>query len=180
MRKALLFGGWIVVVVLTTALTWQIVDAADAQVSDRPASPLNVAAPVFDPTIPPSTTPTTTTLPATATTVTVPESTTTTSPSTSTTSGSAPTTTAPATTTTTTGWSLKTVTTKGGTVVLRYRPGEVAVQATTPAPGFRGEIEEGGPPEIEVEFESDKLKVEVHAKWDGGDVNVEVSESAED
>ena len=67
MRTAVLFGGWLVVVILTTALTWQIVGAADAQVSERPASPLNVAAPAFSTQVTPSVTapepPATTTTP---------------------------------------------------------------------------------------------------------------------
>lgn len=182
MRKVTLLGAWVVVVVVTTALTWQIVGAADAQVGERPVSPLNVAAPAPDPDVQPSTTAassvdTSTTFPA----GTIPETPDTTAPSSTTTSGT-PT---PSVSTTTTteaaaGWSLKNVSTEGGVVVLKYRPGEVVLQTATPSPGFRAEVEDPGPPEVEVEFETDQVKIEVHAKWDGDDIRVEISESTED
>lgn len=65
-------------------------------------------------------------------------------------------------------------------MVLRYRPGEVTYQSATPAPGFQVEVDEHGPPEVEVEFESESRKVEVHAAWREGDLDVEVSHSEED
>lgn len=173
MRRLGLIGGWVVVALLTTALTWWIVGAADAQVGRSPISELNVAAPVFDSTVPttstsdptsPTSQPTTSVTASTATTV----------------SGSSSSTDATPSTTIDAAWSIETISTAGGVVVVRYRPGEVMVQATTPAPGFRGEIEKGGPPEVEVEFESDSLKIEIHAKWEDGDLDVKVSESAED
>lgn len=167
MRRLALMGGWLVVVVLTTALTWQIVGAADAQVSDRPASPLNVAAPAFTPT---------STTQATAISTTTLMSV----PTTGATSPTSVTTSSTSTTVAASEWSLKTVNTMGGSVVLKYRPGEVVLQATTPAPGYRAEVEKAGPPEVEVEFESENRKVAVHAKWDGGDLSVEVSESDHD
>jgi hypothetical protein len=70
-------------------------------------------------------------------------------------------------------------------VILWYALGEaelllVAYQTVTPAPGFQVEVGKQGPPEVEVEFESESLKIEVHAAWRDGDLDVEVSESSED
>ena len=72
------------------------------------------------------------------------------------------------------------VSTAGGQVVLKYRQAEVVYQTATPAPGFRVEIEKPGPPEVELEFESESLKIEIHAKWDSGELKVEISESDDD
>ena len=52
-------------------------------------------------------------------------------------------------------------------MLLRYRPGEVAYQSATPAPGFQVEVEKQGPPEVKVEFESESHKVDIEAAWDG-------------
>lgn len=176
-----LFGAWLLVLILTTTLTWQIVSAADDRVSDRPDTALNVAAPALVPD------PTSTTI-ETASTLTIPdpvpttvESPTTTVPS-STTTTSSPGTTAPPETTTTTSdpWSVKTVPTSGGTVVLKYRPGEVVLQTATPAAGFHADVEKPGPPTVEVDFESEERKVEVQAEWKDGGLDVDVSESDEE
>jgi len=40
-------------------------------------------------------------------------------------------------------------------------------------------VEKTGPPEVELEFESSHSKVEIHAKWDNGDIDIEISESEE-
>ncbi len=64
--------------------------------------------------------------------------------------------------------------------MVRYRPGEVVLQTATPAPGFNTEVDDAGPPEVAVEFESEEKKVEVSAKWLNGDLSVEVTESSHD
>lgn len=60
------------------------------------------------------------------------------------------------------------------------RPDEVVLQAASPAAGFRVEVEKAGPLEVEGEFESEDLKVEFRAKWDHGELDIEVKESEED
>lgn len=70
--------------------------------------------------------------------------------------------------------------TTGGSVVLKYRPGEVVLQTATPAAGFQAEVEDAGPPKVEVEFESESSKVSVHAKWADGELDVETDESTEE
>ncbi len=184
MRRFTLFAGWLIVVVLATTLTWQIVSAADDQVSERPIAPLNVAAPA----ITGGDTTTTTTLPESTTTI--PTSTTTTSPGSSTSSSAATTSTSSATSATSqaatpttaqpVAWSTRSVQTAGGTVILRYRPGEVSYQSATPAPGFKVDVEKPGPPEVKVEFESESKKIEIEASWSSGELDVHVSEGSDD
>lgn len=72
-------------------------------------------------------------------------------------------------------WQTRSVNTAGGTVNLRYRPGEVAYQSATPAPGFQVDVEKPGPPEVKVEFESESAKVAIEASWDGGDIRIDLS-----
>lgn len=174
-------GAWLVVVVLATTLTWQIVSAADDRVSDRPA-PLNLAAPVITSL---ETTTTSVVDPSGISSSTIPQGnpTNTTSATTST-SGSqlGPTTSSSVATPTSTAasWQTELVQTAGGAVTLRYRPGEVVYQSATPAPGFQVEVDHAGPPEVEVEFESESSKIEVHASWRDGALDVDISESGED
>jgi len=182
-RRLALVGGWLVVVFLTTAVTWQIVSAADNRVSERPSSPLNVAAPQLQPsggltttthqTVTSQTTPPPT---PSSTSTTVAGATTTTAESTPTTTSALATT----TTSTVVEWMVKTTSTSGGTVVVKYRPDEVVLQGASPAAGFHVEVDEAGPPDVEVEFESETLKVEIRARWDHGELRIEVSESGDD
>ncbi len=180
MRRLALIGGWLVVVILTTALTWQIVSAADNRVSERPSSPLNVAAPQLQASGDPTTTTIQTAITQTTLTTTPSSTSTTVAGATTTTSGRSPTSTsAPAVTTTSTAveWLVKTTSTIGGTVVVKYRPDEVVFQAASPGAGFHVEVDKAGPPEVEVEFESETLKVRFRAKWDDGQLEIDVSES---
>lgn len=175
MRRWTLLGGWLVVLVLATTLTWQIVSAADDRVSERPIAPLNVAAPVI-----------TTLLGATSTTTpgetvtSASGSTSTSPPPVSTTATDQTVTTSSTPTTTETAWQTRSVQTTGGVVLLRYRPGEVAYQSATPAPGFKVEVEKKGPPEVKLEFESESKKVEIEASWGDGQLKVNVSAEGED
>ena len=156
---------WVVVAAAATTLTWQIVSAADDQVSDRPAAALNLA-----------TQPSTTAASGTnaSSTAVVTSSTTQGSSSTSQVAASS------STTSTTSDWNVRTVNTGGGTVVLSYRPDEVVLQSASPKPGFAAEIKKSGPPEVEVEFESESAKYEVKAKWSGGQLSVESEQDGGD
>ena len=172
MRRLTLTGVWLFALLLTITVTWQIVSAADDQVSERPIAPMNVAAPVI------------TDLQTTTTSTTPPPSTTTSAQGAAATTPSLDTTTDSTSSSTPTtaeaAWQPRSVQTVGGTVLLRYRPGEVAYQSATPAPGYQVEVEKQGPPEVKVEFESQSHKVEIEAAWDGGDLKVSVSEEDED
>ena len=59
-------------------------------------------------------------------------------------------------------------------MVLSYRPGEVVLQTAAPGPGFAADIKKSGPPEVDVEFESESAKYRVEAKWDDGDLGIEI------
>jgi len=71
---------------------------------------------------------------------------------------------------------VRSVTTDGGTVVVRYRPDQVELQAATPAPGFDVELKDSGPQRVRVEFESEEADVRVEAEWKNGDLDVTVSD----
>jgi len=166
-----LAGVWLLALLLATTVTWQIVSAADDQVSERPIAPMNVAAPVL------TGLQTTTTSTSTPSTTISAQGATSTTPSSDTTADSDN---PPAPTTAEGAWQTRSVQTVGGTVLLRYRPEEVAYQSAIPAPGYQVEVEKQGPPQVKVEFESQSQKVEIEAAWDGGDLKVSVSEGDED
>ena len=162
---------WVVVVAATTLLAWQIVSLADSQVSATPMELL---------------TPTTTTIPgASIPGASIPGPSTSSSPSPSSTSSSAPTTSvgsAPTTSSTsapdpgTAEWSVRTVTSTGGTVIVRHRSGQVELQAATPLPGYVMEIDDTGPDRVRVEFENDIDDVGVEIRWVKGALDVEISD----
>jgi hypothetical protein len=62
-------------------------------------------------------------------------------------------------------------------VVVSYRPEEVVLDAATPAPGFSVEIDKPGPPDVDVEFDSEDLRVRVRVEWDDKLV-VEIDENS--
>lgn len=148
-------AGWVAALVAATVLAWQIVGLADSQVGD--ATPEAVA---------PTPTSTTTTV-ADSTTSTGASATTAPSSTTPTTGASTPTTESAA-------WSVRTINSSGGVVVIRYRPQEVDLQAATPASGFGVEIDDPGPSRVRVEFENDDDRVRVEARWENGQLVVEV------
>jgi hypothetical protein len=59
-------------------------------------------------------------------------------------------------------------------VVVSYRPEEVLLGSASPAAGFAAEIKKAGPPEVDVEFESESAKYRVRATWANGDLAVEI------
>lgn len=170
MSKWSIAGAWVLVAALATTLTWQIVSAADAQVSDRPA--LQVAAPLVGST--------STTLAAGSTSVGAPSTTTGTSPDPSTSSGQGGASTTSAPPTTDAAWASQTIETGGGVVVVRYRNGEVVLGSASPAAGFAAEIQKDGPTEVEVEFESESADYRVRAQWSDGALSVETGSEDED
>jgi hypothetical protein len=155
-------AAWVAALVLATVLTWQIVGLADSQVGDVPvaaAPTLPVASSTSNATA--TSPPPDSTSPTTATTTTA-----TTSPST-------PTSTLPSTEAAT-EWSVRTVNSTGGTVVVRHRPGEVELQAATPASGFSVEIDDSGPTRVRVEFEADDADIRVEVRWRDGELEISI------
>ena len=58
-------------------------------------------------------------------------------------------------------------------MVVSYRPDEVVLSSAAPAAGFSAEIKKEGPPEVDVEFESESANYRVRAKWESGDLSVQ-------
>jgi hypothetical protein len=168
-------AAWVVALIVTTVLTWSIVGLADSQVGERLAA---VAPPSSTSSL--RETSTTTSLSSTTTTVLSPTSSTAVgSTSTSSATGSsAPTSTTSSTTTIAESeWSLQTVNSLGGTVVVRYQPDEVELQAATPAPGFAVEVDDQGPPRVRVEFDGDEVEVRVEVRWENGSLDIDIDEN---
>ena len=166
MSKWSLVGAWFVVALIASTLTWQIVSAAAAQVSDRPVA-LQVDAPIIAGEV-------------TSTGSTVAASSTTGGSLSSSSSASTPTSTSDSPSATETAWKVETIETGGGTVVVSYRQGEVVLQSAAPKPGFAAELKKSGPPDVEVEFESDSAKHEVKAEWSDGQLAVEIDQDTDD
>lgn len=113
-------------------------------------------------------------------------STTTTSGTTTTTVTSTPITTpttVPTSTTTTTvphGLSIATYTLIGGQVTISTLEPDVGLVAAVPAAGFSAEIEESGPGEVKVEFESSGHKSSFRARWEDSELDIKIKEESED
>ncbi len=58
-------------------------------------------------------------------------------------------------------------------MVVRYRPEEVVLSSASPAAGFSADINKQGPPDVDVEFESESAKYRVRARWADGGLAVE-------
>ena len=58
-------------------------------------------------------------------------------------------------------------------MVVNYRPDEVVLSSASPAGGFSADIKKQGPPDVDVEFESESTKYRVRARWVEGDLAVE-------
>ena len=167
-------AAWVAALVVTTVLTWQIVGLADSQVGETPEA----IAPPFATSSTVESIMTTTS--RGTTTSTARSGTTTPGTSTSSSVRSSPTSSSPVTTTSTTGeleWSLRTVNSIGGSVVVRYRSSEVELQAATPAPGFGVEVEDSGPDRVRVDFEAAEANARIEVRWKDGDLEVVIDEN---
>lgn len=168
-------AAWVAALVLTTVLTWQIVGLADSQVGERPVA----VAPSLVDSSSLDTTTTTLRTPSTTTALTTTTPTADTTSSSASTASSPPSTSHPTASTTAVAveWSVRTINSVGGSVVVRSRPGEVELQAATPAPGFAVEIDDDGPELVRVEFDSDGSEVRIEARWANGALEVDVDEN---
>jgi hypothetical protein len=153
-------AAWMAALVLATALTWQIVGLADSQVGDGPVAAA--------PTLPVASS----TSNATATSL--PPDTTSPTTASTTTAAPAPSTSTPPSTEPAAEWSVRTVNSAGGTVVVRHRSGEVELQAATPASGFSVEIDDSGPDRVRVEFEADDADIRVEVRWRDGELEISI------
>lgn len=180
-------AAWVTALVVATVLTWQIVGLADSQVGEAPVAVAPSLTTTTDDGSSTTTSTSTTTDPGNTTTTpgagtsssadtSTSTSTGSSSSSTSSSSTSSSSTSSTSSTASNEQWSLRTITSTGGVVVVRYRPGEAELQAATPAPGFSVEVDDGGPPRVRVEFESEDVDARVEVRWDDGSLDVDVDD----
>jgi hypothetical protein len=177
MRRLGLALLWLLVTAAATFVAWRAVDAADNDVSEQPVFPVEAVAGATssvdgqsNTTDPPRRTSTSrgdssgTSGSSSSSSSTSSTSSTSGSSSTSTSTSSTSTPgTTPATTT-----ERRSVSVAGGTVVVEASGGAVSLVSAVPNPGYSVEVDEQGPDEVRVEFESDDSKSEVRAQWNGG------------
>ena len=149
---------WVIATVGVTILAWQVVLAADARVSERPTRLSAVPSTAPRPTITlPEETSTSLELdpgvPATQATL-PPDS------STDVDNGSSTT-----TTISTDPFISRSFRTEGGTVAVRYRPGEVVLVAISPEPPWLAKIEDQRIDSIRVRFLNGAEQIGVRARW---------------
>lgn len=58
-------------------------------------------------------------------------------------------------------------------MVVSYRAGEVMLSSASPAAGFAADLKKTGPPEVDVEFQSESAKFRVRVEWSDGDLAIE-------
>ena len=170
MQRFGLFLIWVVATVAVTILAWQVVLAADARVSERPtrlsAVPSTVPRPSI--TLPEETTTsleldpgvpaTTATLPPESTASTADDSLSTT------------------TTLSTDPFVSRSFRTDGGTVAIRYRPGEVVLVAISPEPPWLATVDDEEIDSIEVLFLNGIEQIRVSARWTGDGLDWDVDD----
>ena len=181
MKRAGLIASWVAMAALLSMLAYQIVAAAESQVSDAALTPIvAITAESSTTTTGSSTVPdaSTTTVPSDSTTV---SSTSTSTPSNSTTTAATTATSTTSSTSTTVGaaWTVRTVPSAGGEVVIEHRPGEERLVAARPSAGYKVEVESSGPPSVDVEFENESTDntTRIRARWQDGQLSVTVEET---
>jgi hypothetical protein len=180
MRRLGLALLWLLVTAAATFVAWRAVDAADNDVSEQPVFPVEAVAGATssvdgqsNTTDPPRRTSTTggdsngTSGSSTSSTSSTSGSSSTSSTSSSSTSSTSTSTSTPGTTPSTTT-ERRSVSVAGGTVVVEASGGAVSLVSAVPNPGYSVEVDEHGPDEVRVEFESDDSKSEVRVRWNGG------------
>jgi hypothetical protein len=195
MRRTWLVATWLGATALASWLTFQALASAEEGVGDSTLPPVVVAATdtavdgstsegVTETSRSDTTVPGTTAAEGVATTTSSSATTASTAgtpvspPAEPTTSSSTTTVTAPSTAPATTAaavWETRVVSSGGGTVTVRYRPGEVEYQAAVPAPGFAVEIDERSP-EVRVEFVGEDAEWDVRVRWNDGALDIDVGD----
>lgn len=184
---------WLVATIVAIGIAATAVGSVRGQVTDVPAIPAAGTSALLEPTTTTSAPgPTTTTSPgivAPETTTTVASSAPTTAESTTTTTVDPPSTTTttappPATTTTTTtppaNPELSTHQLVGGQVTISALAPNVTLVGAVPSGGFSAEVEDSGPGEVEVEFESSHHKSTFRARWEDGHLDIDIDEESEE
>ena len=68
----------------------------------------------------------------------------------------------------------------GGQVRISHSPGVVNFISAIPQPGFSTELEEDGPEQVRVKFESGSHSSEFRARWEDGELRITSNEEEED
>lgn len=63
---------------------------------------------------------------------------------------------------------------------LRIAGDKVYLEAAVPEPGFSVEVEHNGPESVEVEFTSEAHDSILHAKVEGGELDIDIDEERDD
>jgi hypothetical protein len=85
-----------------------------------------------------------------------------------------------ATTTTTTEaevWTQIVIPSAGGSIVVSYRPGEVRLDAVSPAPTFVLEDVDEDPKRVQVELKGDDVTYTLEVKWERGELVTDIDAS---
>lgn len=175
MNRIGLLAAWIAATGLATLLAWQVVGAADDQVSDAPGTP------VIAVTTPDGST-TSSTVPSDASSSTTVTSNPSTSPTvdsgstTSTTTGTP--TTAPRTSTTTSGIpATTTAVSDGGTVTVTGVEPNVELVAVVAVPGWSYRVETAQGDRVQVTFESGAgEEIRVRCEWENGQLVADIDD----
>ncbi|MEX2279867.1 MAG: hypothetical protein WEA76_07230 [Acidimicrobiia bacterium] len=178
MTRIGILAAWVVAVGIATTLAWQVVGAADDQVSDDPLTPI-IAVSTSDPTTAPPSTDTT----AAETGTTSPTGTDSTTPSSSPPPTSTTTTTPASTSPTTTGIpATTTAVSDGGTVTVTGTDPHVELVAVVAAPGWRYEIiaDDDDGDEIEVRFQNTSgAEIRIRCEWEDGKLVADIDAIAD-
>jgi len=65
-------------------------------------------------------------------------------------------------------------------VQLRINGDNVYLDAAVPEPGFTVDVEHNGPETVEVEFKSKSHDSKLHARVEGGELDIKIDEERED
>ena len=187
-RRVGIVVAWFAATIVAIGVAATAVGSVRGQVTDVPVIPAadTVALLVTTTTAATVDTTTTTTLPSTTTTTATEGTTPPTTSQTTTTSTTAPqsttTTTAPVALTTTTTVTSPAVTTYqliGGQVTISALQPNVTLVGAVPTAGFSAEVDESGPEEVEVDFESSGHKSSFRARWEDGSLDIDIDEESE-
>jgi hypothetical protein len=61
-------------------------------------------------------------------------------------------------------------------VTVSYGDGQVHLQGASPAFGYVMEVEDDGPDQVRVDFESDDVEVSVRVEWKDGMLDIEITD----
>lgn len=176
MNRIGLFAAWIAATGLATLLAWQVVGAADDQISDAPDTPvIAVTIPDVSTTsgsVPSDSAPSTTATSSASTPTTLDQG------STTSTIGASTSTTAPDTSTSTTGVpATTTAVSDGGTVTVTGVEPNVELVAVVAVPGWSYQVDSAQGDRVQVTFENGAGdQIRVRCEWENGQLVADIDD----